>query len=423
MKTSSLLLVGSLAANVALAAVFVVGFSSAQATRPNSMPPGHPAGASGADAKSTAAAAVDPASWSHLQTDDLHAFMDRLRAEGFPPAMLRAIMAEQIRIQFAPRRAALDRKGAERPFWEPTANDAKTAMALRQIMKEQNQAVKDLLGPDPAAEELAMSSLRRQFPGLSDDKIGAINRIKQAINEQQGDLFAGVSGVAPPDVTAKLRELTKAEHDEIAKTLTPQELEEYDLRTSSTASQLRYQLTAFNPTEQEFRTLFELQNQYSDQLGPMYSIPSQDEMKARADVQKQLNEQIVAALGPDRGADYTRAQDYNYRQTSQLVTRLDLPPETANDIYSLQKDIQQRANAVRMDRTLSPDVRTQQLAALADETKAKVTASLGETGFEAYKQYGGSWMQALQPPVRPASGTPGAATPAIGGSSTIIFRQ
>lgn len=414
MKISTIVLAGSLAANLALAAAFVAGSSAGRTPVPSAVG-SHPAPAAAATSGSGTLAPMDPAAWSHLQTDDLHAFMDRLRAEGFPPSMIRAIMAEQIRVQFAPRRAALDRKAAERPFWEPATNDPKTAAALRQIMKEQNQAVKDLLGPDPAEEELAMSNLRRQAPGLSDDKLSAINRIQQAINEQRADLLAGVSGIITPDMSAKLGELTKAQHDAIAQTLTPQELEEYDLRTSNTASQLRYQLSAFNPSEQEFRTLFELQSQFGDQLGPMYSMPSQDEMKARADAQKQLNDQIVAALGPDRGADYTRSLDYNYRQTSQLVTRLDLPPETANDIYALQKDIQQRANTVRMDRTLTPDDRVQQLAALADETKAKVTASLGDTGFEAYKQYGGSWMQTLQPP-RPQAGPPGAA------GATMIYR-
>ena len=36
------------------------------------------------------------------------------------------------------------------------------------------------------------------------------------------------------------------------------------------------------------------------------------------------------ALGADRFAEYERATDYNYRQTSQLVARLELPPAAAD---------------------------------------------------------------------------------------------
>jgi len=415
MKVSTLLLAGSLAANFALAAVFFAGASASHVVSSNSSLPARPATTAPGSAAKTA---IDAETWTRLQTDDLPAFLARLRAEGFPPALVRAIMAEQVRVQFAPRRAALNRKGADRPFWEPATEDPKTAAALREIMKEQNQALKDLLGPDATTDEFAAASLHRQFPGLSDDKINELQRIQQDFNERRSDLLTGVNGAILPDDREKLTAIEKAQHDEIAQTLTPQELEDYDLRTSNTANLLRYQLTAFDPTEQEFRTLYQIQSDFSDRLGPMYGPPTQDEMRARAEAQKQLNDQILATLGPERGADYQRAIDNNYRQTSQLVARLDLPPESANDVYAVQKDIQQRVTALRTDPTLSLSDRNQQIAALADEAKAKVTATLGDSGFEAYKQYGGSWLQNLQP--RPAN----TGAPQMPGASTMtIIRQ
>ena len=122
---------------------------------------------------------------------------------------------------------------------------------------------------------------------------------------------------------------------------------------------------------------------------------------ARGEAQKQLNEDVKAALGAVRYAEYQRATDYSFRQTTQLVARLDLPPESANQVYAVQKDIQDRANTLRQNSALSSDERTAQFAALANETKTKVTAVLGEGGFAAYKENGGSWMQMLQPPRPP----------------------
>ena len=76
-------------------------------------------------------------------------------------------------------------------------------------------------------------------------------------------------------------------------------------------------------------------------------------------------------------------------------------------MWAVQEDIKQRLTAVRADPSLTPAARTAQIAALTDETRSRITATLGERGFEAYKQYGGNWMQMLQwapsaPPPRPA---------------------
>jgi hypothetical protein len=336
-------------ANAAFVAVFFAGSSAGRVSSSPAMVSSLPSmSATTATRGDKTSTTLDLETWAQLQTGDLSAFLARLRAEGFPPAMVRALMAEQIRAQFAPRRAALNASGSERPFWEPTTpQDPQTAAALRDLTKEQNQALKDLMGPDPAADESYAANLRRQVPGLSDDKISQLEHIQQDFGEKRSDLLANVNGSILPDDREKLTALEKAQHAAIASALTPEELEDYDLRTSNTANSLRSQLSAFDTTEQEFRTLFAIRQAYDDRLGPMTGLPTQDEIRARSDAQKQQNEEIKTALGDDRYADYQRANDGNYRQTSQLVTRLDLPPETTNQIYAMQQDIQQRARAVQ----------------------------------------------------------------------------
>ena len=205
--------------------------------------------------------------------------------------------------------------------------------------------------------------------------------------------------ISPAD-RAKLVALDKEQHEAMAKILSPTELAEYETRTSNTSNSLRYELSAFNPTEEEFRALYALKRPFDEQYnnnnygfsGPM----PQDLMRQRSEAQKQLNEQIKTVLGPDRAAEYERATDYNYRQASQLVARLELPPETTNQLWDVQKEMQQRSKAIYTDNSVTAEDRTQKLAALAEEAKTRITASLGPQGFEAYKQYGGQWMQQLQ---------------------------
>ena len=134
----------------------------------------------------------------------------------------------------------------------------------------------------------------------------------------------------------------------------------------------------------------------------MYTTPSQEEMRARSAAQGELNKQIEAALGSQRYADYQRSTDYSYRQATTLVARLELPPETADQLYAVRKDIE--------DRMRTAPILPAQRAALGEEATAKVSALLGPRGFEAYKQNGGQWLQNLVPrpaPPRPAITSPG----------------
>ncbi|HWA08716.1 MAG TPA: hypothetical protein VG838_04530 [Opitutaceae bacterium] len=395
MKISNLLLGASLAANVALVAGFMLGAWNPSAAG-DATSPSRPASTSIAATPDTGP--LTPEIWTALQTTDLAVQRDRLQAEGFPPAMIRDILAAQIRENFAARQKALENAHGEIPFWKNQLPDPETQAALRALAKEQQKMLTDLLGPDP--ENGRAATLQRRLPNLSADKISQLVALQDDYADQRNNIYSaqGVTPSLSPADREKLAALDKAQHADIAALLTPQELEDYDLRTSNTASQLRNNLVAFDATEQEFRTLFQLQQAFNDRVGPLNGPMSQDEMKARAEGQKQLNDDIKAALGDDRYAEYQRATDYSYRQTSQLVTRLQLPPEATNQVYAVQQDIQQRVGALRSDRSLTAADRSQQLAALNEETKTRVSAVLGDAGFEAYKQYGGTWMQTLQPP-------------------------
>ena len=104
---------------------------------------------------------------------------------------------------------------------------------------------------------------------------------------------------------------------------------------------------------------------------------------------------IAAALGPARAAEYQQAINPAYQQVNQLLTRLELPASIAPQIVSVQQDIQQRANAIQQDQSLSADDRTTQLAALAQEAQTTLTSAMGARGYEAYKSYGGWWVNNL----------------------------
>ena len=253
--------------------------------------------------------------------------------------------------------------------------------------------------PEGADVGRAIASLRRQLPDFAPEKIAQLAALQQRYQEQRSEIFSQVrTGGMLPEEREKVAAIDKAMHAELAQLLTPAELVDYDLRLSNTASQLRYSLSAFNATEAEFRAIFKLQSAFDQQFGTSYQGQTPEEMRARSEAQAQLRRDIEAALGADRFADYERAQDYNYRQSTELVARLQLPPQTANTLFALQLDTQQRATALRREMGANPAASAAQLTTLAAEAEAKITALLGGArGLEAYKQYGGSWLVNLAP--------------------------
>jgi len=397
MKKLVLFLLGtSLLLNLALAALYLAGSGAGSAT-----PPVAPAAS---ESKRPAPLAIGEHIWPSLQADALPELVSNLRAAGFPPDMVRAIAAARLEEIFNARMKALFPSFDQMPFWKNQPNNDPALMAAAiKLSRERQLALREALGADGMADDPVRQMLQgRRMDHLPPDKAAEVLRVITEFDDKRSELYAtGASLIDREKITA----LDKAQHDAIARLLTPQELEDFDLRNSNTARQLRNDLTAFNPTEAEFRALFRLRQPFDEQFNYNYTgMPSQELMRQRSDAQRLLNEQIKAALGAERGADYERTTDYNYRQTSQLVTRLQLPPETTNQVWAVQKDLQQRAMDLMRDRSLVGEARTQQLTALQQEATNKLTPLLGGArGMEAYRQYGGSWMQMLQPrpPVRP----------------------
>lgn len=424
MKLSPLLLVASIAGNAALVALVVThspsGSESSSATR-GARGTAAVAGTSGSSRNATTTATdrsgkTDAKLWSKLSAGDYAATAARLRAEGFPPNLVRAIVRSQIAESFSERRKALNPQKTDLPFWQPEPPmDPKVQKELRELGREERELVKQVLGNDRPDESDPMYAayLRRQYGDLPREKIDQLTKVQQDYNELRNEIFTALSAGGGPvsiagDTRDKLALLEKEQRKDIQQLLSPKEFEEYELRTSSTANNMRYQLSPFNPSEQEFRTIFALQKAFDDQYrGSQYGPGEQtrEQMQQRSEAQKQLTQDIKAALGPERGADYERSIDGNFQQISRITQRLNLPQDAAVSVWNLQKETEQRVAALRQDRSLPPDVRNQQLSTLNAEVTAKVTAALGQSGYDAYKQYGGYWLQNIQPRTGPVNGT------------------
>jgi hypothetical protein len=408
MKISGLLLFTSLAANTALFAVFAFKSSSAfdamarttraaQAEVHGSSATKTSDSAGAADTTSTAD--LPATTWSTLQNSDLSTLVARLRAAGFPPYVIRRIVSDRLEQSMIKRYNGVLKQQFDRPFWKDSSSaflDPKTMATMRAAGKEYSDTLKSLLGEDPDADSLTSVSQKRRYGDLPKAKLEQLQTIESDYSELTMQVQYTARGLMLPEDQEKLALLEKEKNADMAKLLTPQELEDYNLRSSASASQLRSNLTTFNPTEAEFRALYKLQSGLDDQYPQPMGITTAEQRAPREAAEKQLQPQIQALLGPDRYADYQLATDPKYSSINRLVARLELPSSTSVAVVNVQETAQKQAMALRQDSTLSPDQRNAQMATLAQQAQAQLTAALGPSGFEAYKDYGGYWLQNLQ---------------------------
>lgn len=396
--TSKLLLTLSLAGNLGL-----FGYVISQRGSPSSAA-GIGSGTSATPAAPGAAPSAGSEAWKALVAGDQPAdWVQRLRAAGFPDNIVRAIVSAQIRERYAARRAALQ-KNDDAQYWSKSWNnwgggDAASRAALRDLWRAERKEIKDALGDAYADSPEYQRMVQRQFGDLPKDKITALQTITEDYQELTSEIHQSANGVMLPEDREKLAFLEKEKRADLAAVLSPEELQAYELRSSQTASSLRWQLGAFAPSEQEFRSIFALQREFDLQFSnDRRSSNDEAVQKARSDAQTALDAQIKAGIGEARYADYQRAKDHNYQQLAGITERLALPKENAVAVYDLSKDIQKRAQEIRGDKDLKGDARNEALAALVDEANTKIVASLGERGAEAYKENGGWWLRNIAPP-------------------------
>jgi hypothetical protein len=411
MKIRPLLLALSFAVNVALIYALATGPSGWKifSVRPSAIAqPNGPAAAARAPAPGDAP--LDPQTWSTLASGDLAATIARFKAEGFPPAVQRAIASVLVIEQFRARHHALAGQiralpwNGSNPF--STAAGAKVLSARQQLQRDEKAVLDQLVGAESGQSEYARLRDIGRYGELPAGKQSELDRINSDYNELMSEIRNATGGILLPEDREKMAYLEKEKRADIAQLLTPDELFEYDLRASSTASQLRYQLAAFEPTSDEFRAIFRLTQAFDARFGASLDLMTTEQRRQRGQAQPELNNQIKAALTPDRYTEYQQKTDSAYVLADSVVKRFQLPAATTAEVVAVQKDILKRSEAVRLDRNLNADQRVAQLTALGNEAAARLTQTLGDAALSAYRQGGGGWIGQLQRPPPPPSAAP-----------------
>ncbi len=385
------LLAASLAANVILGLRHSPPSETAAASAAISASPAHVAASSlqsdrnPTTVDSTATEAI--AAWQPVHTEkDIARMIAGLRAAGYPPAVLRAMVNALLDEQFAGRQPdnAL-------PFWKRQAPGDKI-LAARSALKAERQALfEQLLGPDARPSAMIPAKDREwRYGALPDAKVDAIAKIERDYNDLNADTWAKRRGNAITNMDTVLQSQAMIEKEklaDIAALLTPDELAEYQMRNSPAANALIHNLSNIDVTSEEYAQLYQVQKAFTD-ANPTKAMWSGSEMAQRTTAQLATNEQIRAVLGDDRFYAYAASADPQYAGVGRsLAAYPSVTPAAAYQVYQLQVEIQGVFRSATPGRAPSSD----EMAAMRAKSaaiNARLDALIGSDIADAYRKAG-----------------------------------
>lgn len=352
-------------------------------------------GTAEADKAKAGASAAAKAAWGKLYSADLATFAANLRAAGLSERLVRALITAQIDEQFRDRETALNADRPKPKFWQTDnyREPLQARLARLDLRREKAKLRTQILGVDESVIDSSGSALGDALPPAKREMVRMISEDYEAMISD----VRNTGGPLLPSEIEKRKYLEAERRRELAELLSPAELADYELRTSDTVRQLKYQLREFNATEAEFRAIAALQQAFDQTRGDDGSARyGSDGWKQQQEARAALDEKIKAALGADRFTEYARARDNEFQQISRLAQRAELPPTAAVQAYGLRETASKESNRIFDDKDLSVDDKHAALKTLAVNTRSQLLSTLGPEAGTAYLKSAANWIDAIE---------------------------
>jgi LysM repeat protein len=286
--------------------------------------------------------------WRDIESADFRIYVVNLRLIGCPEQTIRDIIIADVNALFS-RKAAEELVTPAQQWWrsEPDTNVVRAAAdKIRELEDQRRTLLTSLLGVTWETGDL-VSIPRPSRPGvlLDGPLLGALSsEVKQTVQDvnlrSQDRLLAyleaqrGAGKEPDPVELAKLRRQTR---DDLARVLSPPELEEYLLRYSQDASDLRTefgQLRFFDPTPGEFRAVFRATDALDQRILSLGDASDTTSLETRKALVDQRENAIKVALGSARYEEYRMLHDPVYRDAVAAAQDAGTP-EAAQAIYAI----------------------------------------------------------------------------------------
>jgi hypothetical protein len=333
--------------------------------------------------------------WEQVESTNYVAFIKNLNAIGCPQQTIRDIIISEVNRLYERRRLAeVDFPNYQ--WWrsDPEASVIQEANAkLAAIETERQALLTSLLGPgwDAQGNELiaARGGITLTGPVLGDlppalkEAVLAVAARAQLKIEAYEAAQRGQNKEADPMELVRLREEPLTQ---LIAVLDPGQYEEYVLRYSPSARQLREQLRSVQLIPDQFQDLFNAI--YSINGQPVFYYNGNDPILLAQ--QQQLRAQsdaiIKATLGEQLYADLQLNQDPLYRSSRALAEQLGVPETLVTSIYEINRATQSELDRIRKDSNLTSDEKVEALSQTQVEQQQSLEQILGPEAFQRWLQ-------------------------------------
>lgn len=379
----------SLVLNVALAVAVVTWLSSASNTKPRVVRAINPLMVNSnliRIVKTNVLIRPRVFTWTEVESPDYAVYISNLRELGMPETTVRDIIVADIDQLFA-RRQRDQASQRDIEWWRSTASYAAQSNALAQsqeLVLERAALLAKLLGTDwdkgRAEREASPLVLAGPVLGILPDEVkAAVQTVANQSRDKMRDYVARTQAAGEEPNPLQLARLREETRQQLAALLNPLQLEEFLLRYSENAGQLRQELAGFNASPEEFRTLFRSIDAIDREMQLRHSGDDAASQRNRENLGLQRLVAIRKTLGPDRFADYQTARDPAYREAVNLAQQAGAGENAALALVEINRATKDELDRIRNDPTLTEAQKQQQLRETEGQQKQARALVLGET--------------------------------------------
>ena len=331
--------------------------------------------------------------WSEVESEDYPTFIANLRDIGCPASTIRDIIIADVNQLYTQKRAT-EVLTPDQQWWrsEPDPAVAQAAASKLQALEtERRQLLTRLLGQGwetaaaPWSFESGVVALTGPILGkLSPEQKEAVHQIATRSDQRQrAYLDAENKAGRTPDPT-ELARVRLSTRDELAKVLSPEQLQEFLLRYSLSAKQIRNELSGFEISPDEFKALFRLRAPLDHEIDLRYSANDPDSVRRRQELEQQRNAAYVQALGSERIQTLLLQKDPAFGQTQLYLEQIGAPPQSVLSVYQVNRISEQEIQRISDDDTLTTE---QQEAALRTVRETQLQSLQKILDPSTYRRY------------------------------------
>ena len=343
--------------------------------------------------KSAPAPAPAKFTWDSIASRDLRRYAANLRQVGCPEQTVKEILSAEVNRIYGLQERALKVRADDIAPWEKQALYDRRGgeTKLRQLLEEKRSLLRELTGVDVGIDmpsRLAGRDLGKfegAFTSLPEDRRDAVRAIQENYWAQSDDIKQRTMGYLEPEDRDEFQRIKTERKEALAKILSPEELLDYEMKTSDVTASLKSRMQGFEITDDEFKKVFGFAQPLDDQYSISRRKPDpedQDFTAARTQAEKSLEDQIHAVLGDERYAEYQRTRDPVYRGINQAGTEAGLPKESILQAYQAQQEMQAETKRIMQDASLTPEQRAQSLQGMRTQAQQTFQQLFGDKGAQ-----------------------------------------